>query len=72
MVDRVDDSIGERVRLTDRISIGVLTRVVPRDLVEEVVAYAGRKEKRSRLLPAHVVVYYVLALALFSVKPTRK
>jgi transposase IS4-like protein/DDE family transposase len=65
MVDRVDDSIGERVRLTDRISIGVLTRVVPRYLVEEVVAYAGRKEQRSRLLPAHVVVYYVLALALF-------
>jgi len=53
------------VRLTDRISIGVLTRVVPRDLVDEVIAESGRKEKRSRLLPAHVVVYYVLALALF-------
>jgi hypothetical protein len=65
MVDRADDSMGGRVRLTDRISIGVLTRVVPRHVVEEVVAYAGRKEKRSRLLPAHVVVYYVLALALF-------
>lgn len=61
----VADSSGGRVRLTDRISIGVLTRIVPRDLVDEVVAYAGRKEKRSRLLPAHVVVYYVLALALF-------
>lgn len=36
-----------------------------RDLVDEVVAETGRKEKRSRLLPAHVVVYYVLALALF-------
>jgi len=65
MVDGADDGMGERVRLTDRISVGVLTRVVPRDLVEEVVAYAGRKEKRSRLLPAHVVVYYVLALGLF-------
>lgn len=53
------------VRLTDRISIGVLTRVVPRDLVDEVIAESGRKEKRSRLLPAHVVVYYVLALALY-------
>jgi hypothetical protein len=65
MADRVDGSSGERVRLTDRISVGVLTRVVPRDLVEEVVGYTRRKEKRSRLLPAHVVVYYVLALALF-------
>ena len=37
----------------------------PRDLVDEVVAETGSREKRSRLLPAHVVVYYVLALALF-------
>ena len=26
----------------------------------------GRRERRSRLLPARVVVYYVLALALFA------
>jgi hypothetical protein len=58
-----DTSTG--VRLTDRISVGVLTRIVPRDLVDEVVAETGSREKRSRLLPAHVVVYYVLALGLF-------
>lgn len=52
-------------RLTDRIGIGVLTRVVPRELVDEVLAETGRREKRSRLLPAHFVVYFVLALALF-------
>jgi hypothetical protein len=51
--------------LTDRISIGVLTRLFPRDLVDEVLLVTGRREQRSRLLPAHVVVYYVLALALF-------
>lgn len=37
----------------------------PRDLVDEVIAESGRRENRVRLLPAHVVVYYVLALALF-------
>jgi hypothetical protein len=52
-------------RFTDGISIGVLTRLVDRDLVDEVVAETGRREKRSRLLPARVVVYYVLALCLF-------
>jgi hypothetical protein len=51
--------------LTDRIGIGVLTRLVPRDLVDEVLAETGRREKRSRLLPAHVVVYFVMALAIF-------
>jgi len=53
-------------RLTDHISIGVLTRVFPPELVDGVVAEAGRVERRHRLLPARVVVYYVLALALFA------
>ena len=52
-------------KLTDRLGIGILTRVVPRDLVDEVLAETARKEKRSRLLPARVVVYYVMALTLF-------
>ena len=53
-------------RLTDHVSIGVLTRVFPPELVDGVVAEAGRRERRQRLLPARVVVYYVLALALFA------
>ncbi len=53
-------------RLTDHVSIGVLTRVFPPELVDGVVAEAGRTEQRHRLLPARVVVYYVLALALFA------
>jgi hypothetical protein len=50
---------------TDGIRIGVLTRLFHRDLVDEVLAETGRREKRSRLLPARVVVYYVLAMCLF-------
>ncbi len=53
-------------RLSDHISIGVLTGLFPPELVDRVVAEAGRTERRHRLLPARVVVYYVLALALFS------
>src|SRR6266480_2581872 len=53
-------------RLSDHISLGVLTRVFPPDLVDRVVADSGRTQVRHRLLPARVVVYYVLALALFS------
>jgi hypothetical protein len=51
--------------LTDHLSVGALTRVVPRFVVDEVLMETGRREKRSRLLPAHVVVYFVLALAVF-------
>jgi hypothetical protein len=53
-------------RLSDHISIGVLTRVFAPELVDAVIARAGRGERRQRLLPARVVVYYVLAMALFS------
>lgn len=52
-------------RLTDRIGIGVLTRLVPRDVVDDVLAETDRFERRRRLLPARVVVYYVMALCLF-------
>ncbi len=44
----------------------MLTRVFPPGLVDRVVAEAGRVEQRHRLLPARVVVYYVLAMALFA------
>ena len=56
---------GPGVRLTDRIGLGVLTRLIGRDVIDEVLAETGRTERRSRLLPARVVVYYVLALCLF-------
>jgi hypothetical protein len=57
--------VGVDRRLTDVLGIGVLTRQFHHDLVDEVIAETGRKEKRVRLLPARVMVYYVLALALF-------
>jgi hypothetical protein len=56
---------GREGQLTDRIGLGVLTRLVHRDLVDEVLADTGRTERRRRLLPARVVVYFVLAMTLF-------
>ena len=51
--------------LTEAIGIGVLTRLVPRELVDEVVASEGRKEIRRNKLPARVMVYFVMAMVLF-------
>jgi len=53
-------------RLSDRVAIGLLTRVFPPAVVDAAVAAAGRGEVRSRLLPARLTVYYVLAMCLFS------
>ena len=51
--------------MTDHIAIGVLGGLIHRDIVDDVINECGKCEQRSRLLPAHVVVYYVLALNLF-------
>jgi len=53
------------VRLTDRISLGVLAEVVPRDVIEDVLTETGRREQRTRLLPAHVMVRFCQAMCLF-------
>ena len=53
-------------RLSDRVALGVLTATFPRDLVDEVIEATGRREQRNRLLPAHLVTYYVMAMSLFS------
>src|ERR1700751_3020777 len=51
--------------LPDRISVGVLTRVFTPELVDAAVADAGAREQRRRLLPARLMMYFVLALWLF-------
>ena len=53
-------------RLSDRVAIGLLTRAFPPAAVDAAVASADRGEVRNRLLPARMIVYYVLAMCLFS------
>jgi hypothetical protein len=53
--------------LADWISLGVLASSVPRDVVDEAIAETGRGARRAGgKLPPHVVVYLVMALALFA------
>ena len=53
-------------RLSDLVSVGVLTRVFPPDLVDEVIAGVGRTEQRNRSLPARVMAYFSIGMALYS------
>lgn len=52
-------------RITDYISLGVMSKSFPAGAIERVLASTGRASLRQRDLPAHVVVYYVIALALY-------
>src|ERR671938_5239 len=53
-------------RISDFVSLGVLTSTVPAGLVDTVLAETGRQSQRYRQLPARLVVYYVMALALYA------
>ena len=52
-------------RITDYISVGVITKTFPLEKINRILQSTGKVSQRQRELPAHVVVYYVLALALF-------
>ena len=52
-------------RLTDYISLGVLAKTFPVDVINRVLAETRTASVRQRELPAHVVIYYVIALALY-------
>ena len=52
--------------MSDLVSVGLLVRVFPPVLVDEVIAGVGRTEQRRRSLPARVVAYFVIGMALFS------
>ena len=52
-------------RITDYISLGVITKTFPVSTIGPVLSNTGKSSVRQRDLPAQVVVYYVIALALY-------
>ena len=52
-------------RVSDYVSLGVIAKTFPREQIDAVLAATGRASQRERDMPAHVVVYYVIALALY-------
>ena len=57
--------VSER-RLSDLVSVGVLTRTFPPAVVDQVIAEAGRTEQRHRSLPARTMAYFAIGMALHS------
>lgn len=52
-------------RVNDLINIGVLTKQFPLGEIKSVLEETGRSSRRQRDLPAHVMVYYVITMALY-------
>ena len=69
---RVPAGLPAGIRLSDHISLGVIARTFPPDRVRQVLAETGKASERERDLPAHVMVYYAIALALYAGAGTRE
>ncbi len=52
-------------RISDYISLGVITKTFPLKTIGSILTATGKGSKRERDLPAQLVVYYVIALALY-------
>jgi hypothetical protein len=59
-------------RVSDYISLGVVAKTFPANTVHSVLKATGKASVRERDLPAHVVVYFVIALALYMHSSTRE
>jgi Insertion element 4 transposase N-terminal len=53
-------------RLPDLVSVGLLTKVFPAEVVDAVITECGRTEKRRRSLPARSMAYFAMGMALHS------
>ncbi len=62
---RTKAELPKGARITDYISLGVIGKSFPLERVREILRRTGKTSRRQRDLPAHVVVYYVIALALY-------
>src|SRR6185437_8107486 len=63
---RTPAHLGSGTRISDHVTLGVLTATVPGSLIDTVLSDTGRQSRRQRQLPARLVVYYVIALALYA------
>ena len=60
------------IRVSDHISLGVIAKTFPPDRVQQLLAETGRASERERNLPAQVMVYYAIAMALYLGSSTRE
>ena len=62
---RTKAGLGAGARLADFLSASLMARVVPPEIVHEVLDTHGRNSQRIRSFPAVAGVYYVMALSLY-------
>lgn len=62
---RIKKSVSNQPSLTHKISLAFMSKSYDKGLIDEAISLFDKKEQRVRLLPSHVVFYYVLALMMY-------
>ena len=60
------------VRISDHVSLGVIAKTFLLDRIQQILAETGKASERERDLPAQVMVYYAIAMALYMRSSTRE
>ena len=63
-MDRKLGGLPRRARVTDHISLGAIAAAIPMHRIHEVLRETERASVRQRLLPAHLMVLFAVAMAL--------
>jgi hypothetical protein len=68
-MSRVKKILTQDLDLGYLLSVGFLALLCPRKVIDRALAKFGKASRRIRLFPAHAVVYFVIALALWRNPP---
>src|ERR1700722_18156466 len=59
-------------RFSDTISFAVISRFIPCDEIKRVLKSSNKSSQRNRLLPAHIMIYYIIALGFYFESSSRE
>ncbi len=59
-------------RLGDTLSLAVISKVIPFDKIQDVLSRTNKHSQRIRLLPSHIVIYYIIAFGFYSESSSRE
>lgn len=58
-------TLNNDIRLSDYLSVGLLARIIPPQVVDSALSHHGRHSQRQRDFPADTVAYYIIAMSMY-------
>jgi hypothetical protein len=65
MMAKQSATLNNDIRLSDYLSVGLLARIIPPQVVDSALSHHGRHSQRQRDFPADTVAYYIIAMSMY-------